>query len=330
MKLVWIKLRLDIFRTVKMKLIRRMRQGNSLALMWVRMQLLAGQINDSGRIYLTSKRPLTAKELAILFDKTQTFMEKALDLYEEMEMIQRDEKGFIQIINWDEDQETERVNQIREANRRRVAAYRQRQRDTGNAHETHMHPVSDDQETLPELEPEADLPADEDTGTDNAPIPHEKDRQDNQQNHQQVNQESKDEPADSQCREALSRPYGKENMPVNADGGKKHIPLNCPSVRHYQQKCGLPSPKVARELAEAEQYYGEEIVCRAIDIAKANGVANILYIQGILNNGGSIQVEKETYDERQRRDDQELDEMFRKAEEFSRSHMDGNSHEIAS
>jgi predicted phage replisome organizer len=293
-RLQWIKLRLDLFDDMKIQVLEQMRQSDTLILLWLRLLTLAGKLDDGGLLYLTKDMPLTAKILAKRYGKQEAFIEKALDLYEKLDLMRRDEAGMIQITDWDVDQDTERLNQIREANRRRVAEYRKRQKEQSQENpaeqtQSDSEGGQTDTETGETTADTAGGPSDDSTSEDETVTSTEED-----------------------------------------SAGDTKLALNCPTVKYYEQKFGLLAKNAAQYLAEAEAYYGKDRVCRVLDTMRSRGISNIKYLKKVLEDGGGIVVEKETYDERQRRDDQELDEMFRKAEEFSRSHMDGNSHEIAS
>lgn len=281
-QLVWIKFHVNLFETAKMKLISRMRQGDAIILTWVKILALAGQINDGGRVYLTQTKPMSAKSMGILFGRTTVFMDRCLDVYEDMDLIQRDEAGFFRIMDWEDSQETEKLNHEREANRLRVARCRERKR----------------QEEAQAAEAEQSNQATVETPQPEEPVPEE-------------------ESGVAECPDEKISPYDRPKM-------------RCPSVTYYEQNFGLLSPEAAQYLAEAESYYGEERVHRVIDIARAKGIPRIQYIKAVLDKGGGIVVESEDIDERQRRFDEEFDELLRKTAEYNRSDLVEDTHEIAS
>ena len=128
-RLRWIKVQLGLRHTAKIKYVLRQQDGRACALFWIMLQTLAGEMNDGGALYLSKQIPFTARLLAENFGLSEELVEKALDLYEKLDMLSRDEEGVIHILTWDDDQETKRLEAIREAGRRRAAAYRQRQKE---------------------------------------------------------------------------------------------------------------------------------------------------------------------------------------------------------
>lgn len=151
--LAWVKMPLNLLSTAKMKYVRYQRNGKKLVFFWLGLQILAGEINDGGAIYLSSKIPFTAALLARHFSLSVTLVERALDLYEQLDMLSRDETGRLQILTWDDDQETEKLEAIRAAGRRRVAAYRQRKREAA-ARQEPATAVAEGQETAAAVEEE--------------------------------------------------------------------------------------------------------------------------------------------------------------------------------
>ena len=63
----WIKITTDMFSNRKIRQIEVLPDGDALIVIWVRLLLLAGTINDSGRIYLTPEIPSTDQMLAAEF-----------------------------------------------------------------------------------------------------------------------------------------------------------------------------------------------------------------------------------------------------------------------
>ncbi len=53
-------------------------------------------------VYATKGKALTNRQLAIGYHRNARFVNKALDILEEYELIRRDKKGIIQILNWRE------------------------------------------------------------------------------------------------------------------------------------------------------------------------------------------------------------------------------------
>ena len=122
----WIKLTTDMFENRKIRHLRKLPDGNSIVLIWVMLLTLAGKCNAGGMIFLTENIPYTPKMLADELDFEESTVVLALDALEGLGMIQRD--GFLKISGWEEHQNADGLDKIREQTRKRVANYRERQK----------------------------------------------------------------------------------------------------------------------------------------------------------------------------------------------------------
>lgn len=120
----WIKITTDMFDNRKIKHLRRLPDGNSIVLIWVMLLTMAGRCNSSGMIFLTENIPYTPKMLADELDFEENTVQLALNALEQLNMIVTD-NGFFSIAGWDEYQNIEGMEKIREQNRIR----KQRQRE---------------------------------------------------------------------------------------------------------------------------------------------------------------------------------------------------------
>ena len=133
----WFKVDADIFDNKKMKIIRSMRNGDCMALIWFFLLSLARQQNDNGYIYATEGVAYTAKTLAACGGFRPKVTETALGLFREYNMIDVEENGYIYIVGWTEHQNTEALAKLKdrdsekEKNRQRVAKHRQKQKQSG-------------------------------------------------------------------------------------------------------------------------------------------------------------------------------------------------------
>ena len=132
----WFKVSADIFDNKKMKIIRSMRNGDCMALIWFFLLSLARQQNDNGYIYATEGVAYTAKTLAACGGFRPKVTETALGLFREYNMIDVEENGYIYIVGWTEHQNTEALAKLKdrdsekEKNRQRVAKHRQKQKQS--------------------------------------------------------------------------------------------------------------------------------------------------------------------------------------------------------
>ena len=123
----WIKLTTDMFDNRKIKHLRRLPDGNNIVLIWVMLLTMAGRCNSSGMIFLTENIPYTPKMLADELDFEENTVRLALDALAQLNMIVTD-SGFFAIAGWEEYQNIEGMDKIREQNRLRKQKQRDKQR----------------------------------------------------------------------------------------------------------------------------------------------------------------------------------------------------------
>ena len=120
----WIKLTTDMFDNRKVKHLRRLPDGNSIVLIWVMLLTMAGRCNAGGMIFLTENIPYTPKMLADELDFEENTVVLALKALCDLNMIVADH-GYFAIAGWEEYQNIEGMDKIREQTRKRVAKYRE-------------------------------------------------------------------------------------------------------------------------------------------------------------------------------------------------------------
>ena len=121
----WIKLTTDMFDNRKIKHLRRLPEGNNIVLIWVMLLTMAGRCNSGGMIFLTENIPYTAKMLADELDFEENTVALALKALEQLDMIVTDD-GFFTIAGWEEYQSADKLAEIREQTRKRVAKCREK------------------------------------------------------------------------------------------------------------------------------------------------------------------------------------------------------------
>jgi predicted phage replisome organizer len=112
----WIKITTDMFDNRKIKHLRRLPEGNNIVLIWVMLLTMAGRCNSNGMIFLTENIPYTHKMLADELDFEENTVKLALTVLEQLNMVVTD-KGFFAIAGWEEYQNIEGMEKIREQNR---------------------------------------------------------------------------------------------------------------------------------------------------------------------------------------------------------------------
>lgn len=125
----WIKLRIDMFDDEKIKVIQNMPDGDALLVIWIRLLALAGKTNDNGYLYLSEDLPYTDEMLSIIFGKNISTVRMALQLFENLKMIENDTKG-IYLVNFDKHQSLAKLDSIREYNKEKKKESRIRQKQS--------------------------------------------------------------------------------------------------------------------------------------------------------------------------------------------------------
>ena len=124
----WIKIYIDMFDKRKIKKLRRLPAGNELLLIWIMLLATAGKCNAGGMIYITESVPFTEDDLADELDFDVNTIRLALKAFQELDMIALSEDGFISVLGWEEHQNIDKLAEIREQNRKRVAKCRENKR----------------------------------------------------------------------------------------------------------------------------------------------------------------------------------------------------------
>ncbi len=123
----WVKITTDMFDNRKIKHLRRLPDGNNIVLIWVMLLTMAGRCNAGGMIFLTENIPYTPKMLADELDFEENTVILALQALEQFQMIVTDGDRF-RIAGWEEYQNIEGLDRIREQNRLRKQRQRERQK----------------------------------------------------------------------------------------------------------------------------------------------------------------------------------------------------------
>ena len=123
----WIKLHTGMFDNSKIKYIRTLPEGNNIVLIWVMLLAKAGKCNSNGFIFLTENIPYSPKMLSAEFDFDISIIELALATFNKLGMIHLEEQK-IMITGWNEHQNIEGLERIRQQTRKRVADYRKKQK----------------------------------------------------------------------------------------------------------------------------------------------------------------------------------------------------------
>jgi predicted phage replisome organizer len=163
----WIRIVTDIFDNRKIKIIRKMPEGDTIVVTWFQILCLAGETNDNGLIYITRTVPYTEETLATAFDTPLSVVRLSLETFERLEMIHV-YNSFLCVSNWEKYQNVDGLEKIREQTRIRVARYKQKQKELTQGNVTVTLPVTHgnategdididiDKETPPFIPPEGE------------------------------------------------------------------------------------------------------------------------------------------------------------------------------
>lgn len=155
----WIRINTDMFDNAKIKYLRRLPDGDKIILIWVMLLTKAGKCNSNGYIFLTENIPYTPEMLAAEFDFEVSTVNLALGSLSRLNMIQQKEETLL-VTGWEEHQNAEGLEKIREQTRKRVAKCREKQKlipsnVTGNVTVTESNAIDKEEER--EREEERDI-----------------------------------------------------------------------------------------------------------------------------------------------------------------------------
>ncbi|PEP06287.1 phage replisome organizer N-terminal domain-containing protein [Bacillus toyonensis] len=127
-KVKWIKLSTTMFEDEKIRLIESMPEADTLLIIWIKLLAQAGKTNASGYIFLNENIPYTEDMLATLFNRPLNTVRMALGVFKKFGMIDIDNNHYINVVNWGNHQNLDRLEKIKEDTRKRVAAHRERKK----------------------------------------------------------------------------------------------------------------------------------------------------------------------------------------------------------
>lgn len=123
----WVKLSTNIFDNRKIKHLRKRPKGDSIVLFWIMLLTVAGKCNAGGAIFLTENIPYTPKMLASELGFDERIVLLAMKAFEQLDMIKVNGE-FFSVVGWEEYQNIDGMEKIKEQNRIRKQKQRERQR----------------------------------------------------------------------------------------------------------------------------------------------------------------------------------------------------------
>ena len=270
-KLQWLKTKVGLFLDPRILYLMNLPNGDSYIVLWFFLKDMAGMVNDDGKIYVSETEPLTTQLIAKSLHRRQPFIENGLRALEQVDLIERDEKGLIRIVIWEELQSFHRDEKRREQTNERVRRYRERRRMAQEAQqESFQEENTDVVGTSGEdiLEPSHGNPV-ESVSVES--IVAESDEAEHGVEAKSVSEEET-------CHETAP-----EMLPGEAVTTPKAA-KGYASVQTYQNLFGPMQGDFAHRLITLENMWGSEPTCTAIEMAHENKVNNINYIAAILKN----------------------------------------------
>lgn len=115
----WIKVSTGMFESNrKIKQIEMMPEGDTILVIWLKLLLLAGTINDRGAVYITPEIPYTDEMLANELRRPVATVRMALNIFESFGMIEIIDNVFY-LSAWEKYQSTDKLEEMRAKDRER-------------------------------------------------------------------------------------------------------------------------------------------------------------------------------------------------------------------
>ncbi len=123
----WIKMDVDMYKNEKLCRVREV-LGNEGCYFWAALLMIAGKSNLGGALMVSPKVPYTIGTLAKEAAVSRRLANRAVPLFVRYDMLCR-RAGVWVIRDWENHQNAEQMEKLREQARQRKARYRQRQKE---------------------------------------------------------------------------------------------------------------------------------------------------------------------------------------------------------
>ena len=294
----WFKVSADVFDSEKIKILRAdTKIGDSLALMWFFLLALARKKNDGGYVYATEGVAYTPKTLAAVGGFKPKIAEAALEVFQQYNMIDIEDNGYIYIVGWSEYQNAEELSKLKERERCKEAMRAKRQR------EKQSKTCNNDVTNTDVTECYEDV-------TCNKSVT----RQDVTRNNDVTNTDVTDKNKSKNKKENKSKSNNNnfssgcynENSVVTCNSYENVTSDNNP-VGFWNQNVTPITPYIAERLQAISKEHGELIAMQAVTITAQQGKKSIAYCEGVARNlaSGDNQKPKKPPD-----DQTDLDKYF--------------------
>lgn len=300
----WFKVSADVFDSDKIKILRAdTKIGDSLALMWFFLLALARKKNDGGYVYATEGVAYTPKTLAAVGGFKPKIAEAALEVFQQYNMIDIEDNGYIYIVGWSEYQNAEELSKLKERERCKEAMRAKRQREkqskTCNNDVTNVDVTECYEDvTCNKSVTSQDVTRNNDvTNTDVTDKNKSKNKKENKS-------KSNNNNFSSGCHD--------ENTAVTCNSYENVTSDNNP-VSFWNQNVTPITPYIAERLQAIAKEHSELIAMQAVTITAQQGKKSIAYCEGVARNlaSGDNQKPKKPPDDFKPPDDQtDLDKYF--------------------
>lgn len=135
--ITWVKIMLSTFDDEKIKVIDSLPERDAVIVIWLKLIILAGKVNNLGYIYLTEGVSYSDEMLSTIFNRPVNTVRLALETFKKFKMIEIDEKG-IYVINFQKYQNIEGMEKLRDQWKLASNRYRQKQIQLTVGSDRHM------------------------------------------------------------------------------------------------------------------------------------------------------------------------------------------------
>ncbi|MBE2889659.1 phage replisome organizer N-terminal domain-containing protein [Geobacter anodireducens] len=119
----WIRLQTDTFDSETIMLLEAMPDGDTILVIWFKMQILAGKCNADGYLILNGECPYSDEMLATVFRRPLNTVRLAISAFVKFRMVEIID-GAYYLPEWEAHQNIRGLDKIREQTRQRVARHR--------------------------------------------------------------------------------------------------------------------------------------------------------------------------------------------------------------
>lgn len=302
----WFKVSADVFDSDKIKILRAdTKIGDSLALMWFFLLALARKKNDGGYVYATEGVAYTPKTLAAVGGFKPKIAETALEVFQQYNMIDIEENGYIYIVGWSEYQNAEELSKLKERERCKEAMRAKRQR------EKQSKTCNNDVTNVDVTECYEDVTCNKSVTSQDVTRNNDVTNTDVTDKNKSKNKKENKSKSKSNNNNFSSGCYDK-NAAVTCNSYENVTSDNNP-VGFWNQNVTPITPYIAERLQAITKEHGELIAMQAVTITAQQGKKSIAYCEGVARNlaSGDNQKPKKPPDDFKPPDDQtDLDKYF--------------------